>query len=487
MFSIRRIFSDRIRNLTRSEQGSAMVMIGLGMSVLVASAGVAIDMSRVQIVQAKLTNALDAAGLAAGATIGNGDINAVVQKYFYANYPKAPETYLGATITDPVVTPNADSTILSLTVSGTVPTTFMRVMGINTVAISAQTEVTRASLGMELVLVLDVTGSMSNSAGGGISKLQAAKNATGSLLNILFGSANTQDNLWVGMVPFSQSVNIGTNRSSWTTNTALNWGPAPSAWGGCVEARGASGNDVTDVIPSVSPFAKYYSPCDTSTNAWYGTNSSNNNCTPSGGGFAYKTPFSTTTRGPNLYCPPPLVPLVSSKSTVVTAVNALTAQGGTEIPLGMAWAYRMLSPNWRNLWGGEMDTNGLPLDYNTPLMHKVVVLMTDGDNDISYNTYTAYGYPNSGQLGASACSGSNCTNGETTLNNRTQTICTNMKSHDILVYTVAFGTSISTNSQNMLRNCATSPDYYFQSPTSAQLQTVFTQIGNSLANLRVSQ
>ena len=37
-------------------------------------------------------------------------------------------------------------------------------------------------------------------------------------------------------------------------------------------------------------------------------------------------------------------------------------RGGTTGNLGLAWGWRMVSPNWRGLWG---DTADLPLDYDT--------------------------------------------------------------------------------------------------------------------------
>ena len=106
----------------------------------------------------------------------------------------------------------------------------------------------RANLGMELVLVIDTTGSMSSSAGSGISKMQAAKNATTDLINILYGTDNNIDNLWVGLVPFAQSVNIGTARGSWTSNPPSypSFGYGPTTWMGCVDARHTGGQDVTD-------------------------------------------------------------------------------------------------------------------------------------------------------------------------------------------------------------------------------------------------
>lgn len=510
----------RLRSFLKAEEGSAMLLVGMATGVLLLSAGIAIDMGRVQTVQTRLSNAVDAAGLAAGATLSSADPTTVALKYFYANYPKSPETYLGASIQDPSVIVSEDNMVLTLDVQGTVPTTFMQYFGITNVPVQAHTQITRTSMGMELALVMDTTGSMSGSAGGGLTKLQAAKNAAAILLDILYGSKPTVNNLWIGLVPFSQAVNIGTNHDSWTTNPAgapatLNWGPNPSAWQGCVEARAAGGMDVTDDNPVLVPFPKYHSPCnhdtgtgDSATNAWYGTNSSKNNCqtvvspatwplylpTPTPGAVQFKT-LNNSSQGPNLNCPMPITPLVAEKATVLAAVNAMEARGSTEIPLGLAWGWRLLSPKWQNIWGGQMDINGLPLAYNTPLMTKVVILMTDGDNDISWDTYTAYGFPNNGfnytsgnQLGANACtSSSNCTNGETQLNTRTAQICTSMKAQGILIYTIALGTSINSTSQNMLKNCATKPEYYFLSPDATSLTAAFKTIGDSLANLHVSQ
>lgn len=499
-------YAKYLRRLLRREDGSATLLVGLGATLLIASAGVAIDMGRVQTAQSRLSSALDAAGLAAGNAISSGNANAVALKYFWANYPA---NYMGSTVNNPTIVPNADNSKITLDVTGTVPTTFMKIFGKTSVPIKAHAEISRANLGLELVLVMDVTGSMGNSAGGGISKLQAAKNAATDLINILYGSKTTLENVWIGMVPFAQTVKIGTARANWTSDSSVaatpGWGP--TSWSGCVEARGAGGMDTNDIPPTPpnNLFPKYYSPCnadtgsnDDDTNGWFGNNSSATggnekwgNCS-TGSGMQYRS-LNTTSLGPNKGCSmPAITPLTASKSTILSAITALTANGSTEIPLGVAWGWRLISPSWRGMWGGEMDASNLPLDYDTPLMTKVVIVMTDGDNDISWDNYTAYGTPNlttGPQLGPNACSGfgGNCNTGEGVLNTRTTQICNAMKAQGILVYTIAFGTDISGTAQTMLQNCASSTDYYFYSPTAASLSTAFKQIGDSLANLHISQ
>lgn len=476
MKNLYRLLKNHTHNFAREQRGSAMPFFGLGVLMLVAATGTAVDMGRVQIVQSRMQNALDATGLAIGSTISTSNMATETTKYFYANFPAG---FLGSTVTSLTANPNNANSVINLAATGKVNTTFMKVLGISSVNVSATSQVMRQSKGMELVMVIDNTGSMASSAGGSISKIQAARTAASTLLDVLYGTGNnTVPNLWVGLVPFSQAVNIGTTRASWTTPNSFNWGT--TSWGGCVDAREASGRDVTDDPPSVATFPQYYYPCDTR-NQWNGTNASRTNCL-TGTGFGTRNSTSTTTYGPSLYCARPITPLVAEKSTVNTAISAMNANGNTLVNVGLAWGWRMISPRWRGLWGGQMNPAGLPLDYNAPLMYKVVILMTDGDNVIDNSSRGAYWYLSNGRLGTT-----NSGTALNILNNRTNQVCTSMKNNGVIIYTIALGSAVSTAGQNLLRNCATNPDYYFLSPSTNELQNIFRQIGDSLANLRISQ
>ncbi len=456
----------------QAREGAVLPIVGFAVMALFGSTGIAIDMSRAQIVQTRLSNALDAAGLAAGSVANSGDIQATADKYFAANFPAG---YMGSTIGAVTITPNADNSVLTLDVSGTVDTTIMQLFGVETVAVSAHSEVTRASRGLEIVMVLDNTGSMSGTP------LTELKSAATTMVNILYGDNETTDNLWIGLVPFSQAVNIGTSRASWTSNPSMpspGWGT--TSWGGCVDARQASNRDVTDDPPSVALFQKYYWACHSSNNPWYGNNSGKNDCDTTGGGFGYNNPISVS-RGPNKSCPQAVTAMTKYKTTILNGITSMQARGNTHIVLGAAWGWRMLSPRWRGLWGGEMDTDNLPLDYNTPLMDKVLLIMTDGENTIDNSNRGAYGYLSNGYLGTT-----NQTNAVNQLNTRLTTVCNSAKNNDIIVYTIAFG-GPGTTVENLLRNCASKPEYYFDSENGEELQSAFQQIGDSLANLRLSK
>lgn len=511
-----------IRNLLKlfsSDSGSIMPVIGVLVAAMLGSAGAAVDTGRGQLVKAKLSSSLDAAGLAASSTVNTASLEAEATKYLNVNF----NNYMGAEISSFTITSNADNTVFELSASAEVPTTFMRVLGIDTIHVEAASEITRASSGLELVMVLDNTGSMAGT------KLTDLKSAATNLVNILYGSQTTIDDLWIGLVPFSQAVNVGPTRTSWVSTDAFNWGP--TSWAGCVDAREASNRDTTDDPPATATFPRYYWP-DDGNNDWMspGTQTTttgpvvtricNNSSTCKCSNYTCNTTSSTSgnttttttvscggsgssrycdrsvttattvnvtnytinsTHGPNKYCPQEVTPMTGSKSTILSGINAMVAAGNTHIGIGAVWGWRMLSPRWRTLWGGDMNTHNLPLDYNTPKMNKAVIIMTDGDNTIDNSNHGAYWYLSNNKLGTT-----NQTTAESRLDARLSTVCTNMKNNNIIVYTISFGT-VASSSATMLRNCASQSDFYFPSPDSATLQSAFKSIGDSLSSLRVSR
>ncbi len=436
---------NRFDRFAEEESGMTLPMVALSFLAISGFIGSAVDIARLQLVQSKLSYSLDAAGLAAATTLNSSNYTAEVSKYLNVNFPAG---YLGSSSPGITVELMDNNNTMSLTANTTVPTTFMNIFGISSVNISASSEVKRKTSGLELVLVLDNTGSMSSAIGN-------LKNAANTLVNLLFGGSAAEDKLWIGLVPFSMAVNIGTSHSTWMDaayNTTLNWGS--QTWKGCVESR-FNGYDVTDDPPSASVtdtlFRQYY---------YYP-------------GSSYYTNHNTG-------CPQQIQTLTANQSLINSAINSMVATGNTVTPTGLVWGWRMLSPNWRGHWGGEMDANGLPLDYGTPHMNKAIVILSDGKNE--YNAYYgSYGRPSELRLGSSSLSVMNAA-----LDTRLANLCTTIKDQDIYIYSIALG-SLNTATKALLRNCATSPLHYFESPTSAQLQNVFGAIADSLSNLRVSR
>jgi hypothetical protein len=312
------------------------------------------------------------------------------------------------------------------------------------------------------------------------SKLTNMKNAASSLVNILFGSDSSKDDLWIGLVPFSQAVNIGPTRTAWLDTTyynTLNWGP--TTWAGCTDAEYTSAQDETDTPPSATnKYKAYYWADNDSYNNWSTTTTSKKGVTTT----TYASGIGADL-GPNAYCPQPLQIMSNLKSSVLAGIGTMQARGNTHVNLGAVWAWRMLSPRWKGQWGGAMNSNNLPLDYSTPYMNKAVVLLTDGENTMSNSVRSAYGYLSDGRLGTT-----NSSTAVTKLNTKLTNVCNSMKSHGIKVYTILFDVSASqTTIVNLLKNCASQADYFFLSPDTTTLNNAFKQIGDSLSNLRISK
>lgn len=299
------------------------------MLALIAAVGLAIDGGRLMLMHSSLQRAADAGGLSAVAKLNTTALDAEVRKFTTVNFA---DGYVGASINSLTATLSADEKTVTIDATATAPTTFMSIFGIKTMSTSVESVVERSVGGLELVLVVDNTGSMSGSG------LTALKSAAKSLLDILFGDDSTGTNLYVGIVPFSQTVNVGATHTDWLVSgslAALDWGT--TSWGGCVEARD-DGYDVTEAPPTTRRFQPYYWE-DSSENDWMTTTTTTtkkNGKTTTTTTTNYKSGLGQTL-GPNKYCPAALTRLTSTKSTLVSAVNAMTAVGNTHVNFGAVW------------------------------------------------------------------------------------------------------------------------------------------------------
>jgi hypothetical protein len=237
-------------------------LLALSMVTLTGLIGVAIDLGRLQLLQSKLQFSLDAAALAAGSTISTANINQEVTKYLNVNF----NNYEGSTLSKVTVASNASSTVFNLSATATMPSTFLGVLGMKTLTTSANSQITRVLPSLEVAIVIDV------SYGDNVADFKAGLT---SFVNKLFAeAAGTIGNLYVSVVPFSHVVNIGTQNAAWinpaSDATILaqhpeGWGPWGS-WGGCVDERWSSGEDITDDPPTGganSLFNEYYWYTDT--------------------------------------------------------------------------------------------------------------------------------------------------------------------------------------------------------------------------------
>lgn len=152
------------------------------------------------------------------------------------------------------------------------------------------------------------------------------------------------------------------------------------------------------------------------------------------------------------YClPGTITPLGYDWSTLSSQVDAMTANGNTNQTVGLAWG-------WMTLTNSDPFNPGeLPEDTR-----KVLILLTDGLN--TQNRWSG---------------------NQSTIDDRTEEICQNIKDDNIIVYTVQVNTGGDPQS-SVLYNCASDPSKFFMLTAANQIVSTFQQIGTQITNLRVS-
>jgi len=484
-------------------KGTVAFLFALTFIPSVVGIGVAVDYTRAQSMKKSLSHALDASALAVGSWKGltPSEMQQKAETFFNANFPPS-NGVTGAVVV------SANGSLISISVTGEVDTTFLKLIGIDKIDIAAETEVTIGEKKIELVMALDNTGSMSWNG-----KIAALKTAAQLMVDTLFEGEALPEFVKIGLVPFAAAVNIGSDKinSGWLDTNAqsaiasedfqpgvnvLNlYGSITNrSWNGCVRAREVP-YDTLDTAPDVSTantlWAPYFAPDEPDFSYLYANRYADDGAYGGSfydydarqrfaGKYTNLTSSGSWGTGPEFNCrTQPVTPLTNVKTTLDSAVNAMNATGNTVIPAGLAWAWRLISP-------GVPFTEGVGYDDDENI--KAIILLTDGQNTVSgglgnhnQSYYSAYGYAQSGHLGAT--NGSEAT---AQLNAKTTALCTNIKNQGIRLYTITFQLP-NGPVKDLMRDCATSTNMYYDSPSNSELQNVFEDIAKGLNQLRLSK
>jgi Flp pilus assembly protein TadG len=243
-------------SLAGDRSGAVAIVLAVSLATLTILAGLAVDAGRAHLVKGRLAAALDAGALAGGRVLGSGDPVGDAKMFYHSNLAGG---LSGVTLSDPVVSIGSDQMSLSMSATASVPTTFLKIAGRNSLDISVSNTVRRVNYGMELALIMDNTGSMDANG-----KMVALRAAATDLINILYGAQTTVPDFWVAVVPYAAMVNIGPQRTSWIDAADLATKDySNTTWKGCVEARLGAGNadrENNDDPPSTQRWKAFYYP-----------------------------------------------------------------------------------------------------------------------------------------------------------------------------------------------------------------------------------
>lgn len=304
--------------------------------------GIGIDIMRFEMDRARLQNTLDRAVLAAADLDQNLDADAVVTDYF-------DKAGLSEYLTGVDVQTGFGSKRVEATAETTINTFFLKLMGVTTLTAQANGAAMESIDGLEISLVLDVSGSMNSN-----SRLARLKPAAKDFVSAILTSSEI-GNVSISVIPYATQV-----------------------------SGGAQILDKLNVTDEHS-----YSHCIN----FNADEFSHSNWHDSGilERTAHFDPF-TYSENPiqQPVCPSDptreILPLSNNVSDLHTYIDNMNATGNTSIDLGMKWGTLLLDPSTDEIVTGLISDGvissafeGRPVAYTNGIM-KIIVLMTDGQN-----------------------------------------------------------------------------------------------------------
>ena len=538
-----------IGRLARAREGGVAMMFALALPPICMMGVCGVDIHRASTVRAQLQDALDAAALSAARSNETTDagIRAVGMRALRANLAAFPDVTLreAASYTDFDL--NADGSVVAkaeVDVEALVADMFLGDM----MTVGVDSTVFRSNYRVEVALVIDNTGSMGS--GGKLEAAQeAAANLVERLAEAAERSVE-EEAVRISLVPFSMTVRVHegfASRSNRSGASALGWLSRSTShtgstgetglfstgvdrfaildtlrigWGGCIESRPypydvqdtapTSGNQSTMFVPYFSPDSpdeddipgdntwQRYSYDNDYLNDWQSAVSSSwrfdNNAhrlETWSERLRHSSKYARnrlrsgigTNLGPNQGCGlEPVVRLTEDYDQVLESIWDMRATGNTNVPMGLMWGWHTLSPR-------APFADGRP--YGEERLQKIVILLTDGDNVNSTtnnpdnSNYSGVGLIWQQRLGSDVDVGASAQRRAARMDERLLELCENMRDQEIMIYTV--GVQVSSNAQNLLRQCATEDDMFYNVTNTGGIESAFDRIAGSIENLRIAQ
>jgi len=499
---------------------------------MLAVGGIGVDLMRMERDRTVLQYTLDRAVLAAADLDQTQPPAVVVQDYLN-------KAGLGEYYQEPIVESGLGYKRVQATIDATFEAHLLRFSNGNDLPVFATSKAEESIDGLEISLVLDVSGSMNSN-----SRLSNLKVAAKDFIDTMV--ANTTDGkMSISVVPYATQVSLPDDLIDQYTTVGEN------PYSNCINFEAAEYNSASLSTLDTLERSMHFTP-------W---------------GYSNRD-MRTYYSSPRLINSPvcderasrEILPLQKDATTLKNFIQNLSAGGNTSIDVGMKWGTALLDPSARPAIsaistgiGASVpgDFSDRPAEYSDSDTIKIIVLMTDGQNTSqyyvdddhrdgpsgvwynshykSYSTYDSrYGgryffhynnnwynepYGNgSGQSGTAVelnyaelfartslkyiyryifyewmnfydardewYYGIYSSHGNSTKNARTRSVCEAAKAKGIVVYTIGF--EAPSNGVAVLRDCASSDAHYFD-VDGLEIKDAFASIATSIRQLRLTQ
>lgn len=349
----------RLARFAQRDAGNISVFAMTLFMLMVMMGGLAVDLMRYETKRTALQNTLDRATLASASLNQRISGEKVVRDYF-------DKAQLTQYLTSVVVTEGLNFRNVMATASADTEPMFMHLMGTDTMNAKGRSMAEQRITNVEIMLVLDVSGSMNSN-----SKLTNLKLAANEFVSTVLAS-DTEQRISIGIVPFNGQVNLPValrDKFNFTKNpgaTNVNcFDLDPSVYSGSNMSR-ATAMSMTANADTYSGTSGTYSWIDISD--------------PNVGPYAL-----------NMWCPARAENVIEMPlqniGALQTKITSMTAVGATSINAGLKWGVALMDPAARTIYNEYQTANlmpstfaGRPFAYTDPEAIKIIVLMTDGEH-----------------------------------------------------------------------------------------------------------
>lgn len=420
--------------LFRRDEDGAILIFGLfAFVIMLMVGGVAVDMMRYEAHRVHMQGTSDRAVLAAAMlrdNPANPDPRDVVQSYFDAEG-------LGDHVRGRIEVQESQSQGRTVTVSpqGRLNTFFMRWSGVDTLNMTAPAAASEglAAVDIEIVMVLDVSGSMND-----FNRMENLRLAAIDFVEDMLHDTHN-GNVAITFVPYSTEVIMPAGTLGYFNNLANpHSGSMHNAF--CIDF--STWDSVTDSINA----PMFRRNCDLGSNTSY------------------------------LITDMPIRPYVNDANTAVNYINSLGPNWGTSIDLGLRAGAMFFDPTLRPIIDHLIDNGDVdpvfanrPHDWDRPATARAMILMTDGENCCFHPGHSATRKPDLETQDADTIS-----------------VCNALKAQNVQIYGVAFEAPPA--GVALMEACASSPNHFFNS-SGEELIAAFQSIATHVQtfSLRLTQ
>ena len=505
-----------LSNLRKREDGAVFVFVAVCLLLLIVAVGIAVDLSRAQVVRSRLMSSIDAATLAAGAAPASQAhmIEEIVHNYYRANMPEdymgldIPETSLVITVEDEdgnvldldSLEPGDEVASIRTQAEGLMDTTFMKIVGRETMAIGAEAKVQRFTsnaVTLEVAMVLDNSCSMSGDVtpecDNDLSKINNLKTGVSNFVNILYEGENEDPNIKIAFIPFNQHVNQENGTDSPPSDIAAMGGGRLSDANAVVpDSLGNghngiySGDPLNDTYAANGQYGDMAIYCYNDTQIVQGNQYNPPTYTQycqSGYSPAQQEGCAVRSETGNLYdCIPKyrrseletITSFGSTRQQLLNRVNAMQPTGYTNTALGTQYAFWALDPSSDGYF--QHASSASPNDFDDEDTIKAIILMTDGANEVCSP------YDEWEPLRPDAMN-QECLDVVDERNERQADLCEEIKDENVVIFSVAYEVNDQIQGltqKEIFENCATVPEFYFEADDGTALAEAFRAIAERL-------